>query len=91
MRLAMLSREDLGAAVFIGGMEGIKEEHLIFRELHPRAKVLVVAAPGGAARDLSVVEHIGVGVEELDTVNFAALFHGELRLGDDDEAQKSPY
>jgi hypothetical protein len=91
MRLAMLSREDLGAAVFIGGMEGIREEYLTFRQLHPHAKVLSIAAPGGAARDLSVVDHMGAGVEELEDVNFAALFYRELRLEDDDEAQKGPY
>ena len=91
MRLAMLSREDLGAAVFIGGMEGIKEEYLIFRHVQPHAKVLSVDAPGGAARDLSVMDHLGAGVEELQDVNFAALFYRELRLEDDDEAQKRPY
>ena len=51
MRRAMLSREDLDAAVFIGGMEGVLAEHQLFTEFHSSSKVLAVSAPGGAARD----------------------------------------
>jgi hypothetical protein len=50
MRRAMHSRQDLSAPVFIGGMEGVLEEHTRFTELHPTAKVLSVPAPGDAAR-----------------------------------------
>ncbi|TMJ36250.1 MAG: hypothetical protein E6G89_16980, partial [Alphaproteobacteria bacterium] len=41
------------AAVFIGGMEGIFDEYRIFRELHPKKKVIAVSAPGGAAMQLA--------------------------------------
>lgn len=51
MREAMLSRSELSAAVFIGGMEGVQEFEL-FRQHHPDAPVVPVAAPGGAAREI---------------------------------------
>src|SRR5258708_1421229 len=42
MRKAMLSRKDLSAAVFIGGMGGILREYELFSQYHPDAKVLAV-------------------------------------------------
>lgn len=77
MREAMLSRSDLTAAVFIGGMEGVEAEFELFERFHPDAKTLAVAAPGGAARQLA--ERIGVSSESaLFSVDFAYLFHSEL-------------
>lgn len=79
MREAMLSRQDLKAAVFIGGMEGVEAEHALFRRFHPEGKVLPVPAPGGAGRLLA--ERIG-GFDEaaLRDVDFARLFSTELSL-----------
>ena len=77
MREAMLSRSDLTAAVFIGGMEGVEAEFDLFERFHPGAKTLAVAAPGGAARQLA--ERIGISNESaLFSVDFARLFHSEL-------------
>lgn len=79
MREAMLSRSDLTAAVFIGGMEGVEAEFDLFGRFHPDAKTLAVAAPGGAARQLA--ERIGASSESaLFSVDFARLFHAELAL-----------
>lgn len=79
MREVMLSREDLTAAVFIGGMEGVVAEHAIFTSFHPNAKILVVPGPGGAARQLA--ESLGVVNEtDLQNVDFARLFHVELSI-----------
>ena len=79
MREVMLSRADLTAAVFIGGMEGVLAEHTIFTRFHPEAKVLAVPAPGGAARQLA--ESLGVVNEaNLQNVDFARLFHVELNV-----------
>lgn len=73
MREAMLSRKDLGAAVFIGGMEGVEAEYDLFRSFHPNGKILPVPAAGGAARQLT--ERIGGFTEgALLDVNFARLF-----------------
>ena len=52
MRHCMLSAHEYSAAVFIGGMEGIREEYHIFRDLHPNAAVIPVPSPGGVSREL---------------------------------------
>jgi len=56
MRRRMLTRHGIVAAVFIGGMEGIKEEASIFNGLQPGKPSYAVGAPGGAARDLASTE-----------------------------------
>lgn len=77
MREAMLSRPDLTAAVFIGGMEGVEAEFELFRRFHPAGKTLALTAPGGAARQLA--ERIGVPrASALSSVDFAGLFYSEL-------------
>jgi hypothetical protein len=79
MREAMLSRKDLDAAVFIGGMEGVEAEYSLFRKFHPEAKALPVASPGGAARLLA--QQLGRTTnEDLQDVDFAGLFHRELAI-----------
>jgi hypothetical protein len=54
MREQMLGRDDLKAAVFIGGMEGILEEYDIFVKAHPDAAIVPVPRPGGASREVAV-------------------------------------
>lgn len=54
LRKEMLSHESITAAVFIGGMNGIIDEHNMFVSLHPKAIVLAVPRPGGAASDLAL-------------------------------------
>jgi len=77
MREQMLSRQDLVAAVFIGGMDGVEAEYGLFIRFHPQAKVLPVAAPGGAALELA--KRLGqVDEAELHDVDFARLFHSHL-------------
>lgn len=78
MREKMLSREDLIAAVFIGGMDGVEAEYDLFVRFHPEAKVLPVAAPGGAA--LALAKRLGHFDEaELRDIDFARLFHSNLK------------
>jgi hypothetical protein len=76
MREAMLSREDLESAVFIGGMEGVEAEYELFKRFHPTSKVLPVPSPGGAA--LQLAQRIGGFDEVLSDVDFARLFRSEL-------------
>lgn len=79
MREVMLAREDLTAAVFIGGMEGVLDEYSIFKQLHPEAKTILVASPGGGAHRLSV--QLGTAdAADLQDVNFTRLFHEELNI-----------
>jgi len=83
MREAMLSRKDLEAAVFVGGMEGILAEYDMFLKFHPKAKVVTVPAAGGAARQLA--EKVGGAIAaDLKNVDFAKLFHSELNVAPND-------
>ena len=79
MREAMLSREDLDAAVFIGGMNGVEDEYELFHQFHPNAIVLPVAAPGGAA--LLLAERLCCYDEAgMRNIDFASLFHTHLNF-----------
>jgi len=77
MRKDMLSRDDLVAAVFIGGMEGVEAEHHMFKTLQPDALVLPVPSPGGAALELARKEGYFSGDALID-VDFARFFHDRL-------------
>jgi hypothetical protein len=77
MREAMLSRSELSAAVFIGGMEGVQAEFELFRQYHPDAPVVPVAAPGGAARELANQTRT-IDRALMFSVDFARLFHAVL-------------
>lgn len=85
MRKDMLSRNDLESAVFIGGMEGVLEEHALFHQFHPNASVLPVPAAGGAARQLA--EKLGVSGPNLQDLDFTRLFHVGLHVAPDEERQ----
>lgn len=50
MRREMIGSRPFSAAVIIGGMEGIYEEHELFVECHPNAEVLPLSTTGAAAR-----------------------------------------
>lgn len=79
MRETMLARSDLVAGVFVGGMEGIEAELAIFQRVQPNGRVVLVASPGGAARDVAV-RLAGSRAPDLDDVDFARLFHRELKI-----------
>lgn len=76
LRETMLSRDDLAAAVFIGGMEGVEIEFDLFQRHHPGALVLPVPAPGGAALDLA--KRLEIPDEDLRDIDFARLFNRHL-------------
>jgi hypothetical protein len=50
MRERMFSENDYSAAVFIGGMEGIEEEFIMFKKKHPHAILLPIASTGAASK-----------------------------------------
>lgn len=79
MREAMLSRADLDAAVFIGGMQGVMDEHAMFGRFHPDANVIAVSAPGGAARELAQ-QIRGGGQPGHPDIDFVRLFHERLNI-----------
>lgn len=49
MRTIMLRQHKYEAAVFIGGQQGIFQEHNQFKKMHPSAKVIALRSPGGAS------------------------------------------
>lgn len=51
MRQAMLTGP-FRAGIFVGGMEGVEEEHAMFRERHPTTSALPIASTGAAAARL---------------------------------------
>ena len=53
MRETLLTETQPVAAIFIGGMGGIPEEHALFRQMLPQRPWYAIGRPGGAARDLS--------------------------------------
>ena len=81
MRETMLARSDLVAGVFVGGMEGIEAELSIFQRVQPNGRVVLVASPGGAARDVAV-RLGGSRAPDLDDVDFAGLFHREIKIAE---------
>lgn len=83
MRREMLSREDISAAVFIGGMEGVIAEHAILSEYHPRVTTIAVPAAGGAALELA--GRIGQLTDaDRSNVDFVRLFHDRLGIEPDE-------
>jgi len=79
LRESMLSRQDIEASVFIGGMEGVEAEYAIFKQIHPDKEVLIVPSPGGAA--LQLAERLQMFTREgLGDLNFARLFHSKLSV-----------
>lgn len=79
MREAMLSRADLDAAVFIGGMQGVMDEHAMFERFHPNANMIAVSAPGGAARELAQ-QIPRIGQRWHPDIDFVRLFHERLNI-----------
>lgn len=79
MREAMLSRPNLVAAVFVGGMEGVEMEYEMFARMHPDGMILPIRATGGAARLLEPKLSRG-GTIGLDGIDFASIFHTYLTV-----------
>lgn len=77
MREQMLSRKDLLAAVFIGGMDGVEKEYELFKKFHPKAKVLPVPSTGGASLQLAKSLN-NFDEKSLNDVDYAKLFRSEL-------------
>ena len=68
MREAMLGRDrKLIAGVFVGGMEGVREEHELFRRFHPRVPSVSLVGPGGAAAQLPMAEGWSVLGEHVES------------------------
>ncbi|KJG13066.1 hypothetical protein UB38_12055 [Photobacterium iliopiscarium] len=71
MRNAMLLRDNLESAVFIGGMGGIIDEFKLFKSYHPKANIIALSSPGGASRDLA---NLIFGCNTNDDINYSKIF-----------------
>jgi len=79
MREKMLKSTDFDAAVFIGGMEGVGDEHALFSAIHPKAKCLPIAVTGGAARILAKKLQYTLPTD-LGPLDFVSLLYRELGI-----------
>ena len=89
MRREMLcSPKKLVAAVFVGGMEGIRDEYELVKELSSKIPCIPVTGPGGAAAQLPKPDCISASVLQLDQSRAYPLFalraleEIEKRVGD---------
>jgi hypothetical protein len=53
MRRRMIGETEPDAALFIGGMEGIRDERALFEELRPGHRWYALGRPGGAAAEVA--------------------------------------
>ena len=78
MRGEMIGAHPFRAAFFIGGMEGIEREALIFREMHPAAPMYPVASTGGASALLDSSIQLNISPQIADRLAhsyaYASLF-----------------
>lgn len=79
MRKAMFTSAEFEAAVFIGGMHGILDEHKLFTSHWPNATCIPIAQTGGAtvhlARDLNYLPP-----DDLAPLDFVALLYRGLGI-----------
>lgn len=52
MRESMIGENKFVAGIFIGGMEGVWDEYIMFRRYHPKALLLPIASTGAAAKEI---------------------------------------
>lgn len=78
MRMQMIGRQGIRAAVFIGGMDGVEKEYDIFCSLNPSGIVLPIPSPGGAA--LLLAQRLGLCTDPLvcKDVDFSNIFARKL-------------
>ncbi|MCJ8239509.1 hypothetical protein [Peteryoungia algae] len=76
MRERMLQSRNFDAAVLVGGMEGIKDEATMFKQLYPHAKILPLPTTGAAARMEYFEGNYPPAWE--NEISFASLFRREL-------------
>lgn len=60
---------------FIGGMNGVEEECDLFMQLHPRAKIIALGSPGGAAKRIAKKRD-----EDIERIDYLRLFAERLEI-----------
>ncbi|CAL4858622.1 hypothetical protein [Microbacterium sp. MM2322] len=89
MRSRMLTETNPLAAVFIGGMEGVREEFSRFSDLFPGRPKYAVRRPGGEAAQLSLeAQRASSSVSDAENdISYPTLWNGFLRELDPDQRQ----
>lgn len=88
MRERMLGENGFESAVFIGGMQGIIDEHRLFAERAPTAQVIPVVSTGGAARQLG--ETLGVARDFAVDLDYVRLMYKALGVDPNERRYASP-
>lgn len=79
MRKVMFTSTEFEAAVFIGGMHGILDEHKLFTSYWPRATCIPIAQTGGATLQLASDLHY-LPPDDLAPLDFVALLYRGLGI-----------
>lgn len=79
MRNRLINENDFKVGIFIGGMEGILDEYLLFKTIHPNALILPIASTGAAAKILYDSQPEKFDIRLLNDYAYMALFKDLLR------------
>lgn len=89
LRTTMFGRDDIKAAVFIGGMNGILDEYSLLRQSKPGIVMVPVPKPGGAAFDLALQNGYDPNTDPAPT-DFTQLFIDSLGISTAEPRQQVP-
>lgn len=78
MRSKLIFENDFKVGIFIGGMEGINEEYVMFKERHPNALILPMASTGAAANILYETQPQSFDIRLKNDYAYMALFRDLL-------------
>ncbi len=78
MRSKLINENDFKVAIFIGGMEGINDEYVMFKERHPNAMILPIASTGAAAQILYESQPQAYDIRLKNDYAYMALFRDLL-------------
>lgn len=78
MRRKLIKENDFKVGIFIGGMEGINDEYVMFAESHPNALILPIASTGAAANILYQKQQQKFDIRLKNDYAYMALFRDLL-------------
>lgn len=78
MRSKLINDNDFKVGIFIGGMEGVNDEYIMFKERHPDALILPIASTGAAAKILYENQPEGLDIRLKNDYAYMALFRDLL-------------
>lgn len=79
MRSKLINENDFKVGIFIGGMEGINDEYVMFKKKHPNALILPIASTGAAANILYEKQSKSFDIRLKNDYAYMALFRDMLK------------